>query len=77
MRGFGEHIARADLITASSLFIADEVSKETVGAHKIRVLYDGVDCERFSPGRPPVRDIRREYNLRQDDRIILALSENS
>jgi glycosyltransferase involved in cell wall biosynthesis len=73
MRGFEEHLWRADILTASSHFIAGELSNELVSPGKIRVLYDAVDCDRLHPAASLRRDIKAEYNILPSHRIVLCI----
>jgi glycosyltransferase involved in cell wall biosynthesis len=71
---FEEHLVCADRITAVSRFISGEVSKQMVRAEKIRVVYDGVDCDRHSPVSRSPRDIRAELGISKGEFVILCIA---
>ena len=74
LRGFDEHLVCADRITAVSQFIAAEVSKQMVRTDKIRVVYDGVDCERYTPVSSPSRNVRSELGISSKEFLILCIA---
>lgn len=72
--GFDEHLLCADRITAVSSFVADEIAKRMVDSGKTRILYDPVDCRRFSPESPPVRNVRCEFQIEEKDFLVLCVA---
>lgn len=74
MNGFADHLAFADRITAVSSFIAAIVSEEMVHTEKIRVLYDAVDVDRFSPRTKPARDVRQELGIAGNEFVVLCIA---
>jgi glycosyltransferase involved in cell wall biosynthesis len=72
--GFMDHLVSADMITVVSAFIARETAKQMVRADKVRVLYDCVDTDRFSPGTEPPRKIRAELGITEDEFVVLCIA---
>ncbi len=74
MRGFAERlIARhANRSVAVSRFLADRVQEHSPGL-KVDVVVNGVNCQQFHPGINGT-DIRREYNIADDEVLILQLA---
>jgi glycosyltransferase involved in cell wall biosynthesis len=62
---------RADRATAISRNIAGELRAAGADEHKIRLIPNGVDAERF--GRPAVSDIRRWLGTEPDARLIVTI----
>lgn len=69
-----DHLVCADMITAVSSFVAGETIKQMIHPEKVRVLYDCVDTERFSPEGRPSRDVRAELNIGPDEFVILCIA---
>jgi len=47
--GILDHLIAADLITAVSKFVQNQLAREMLNPAKVRVLYDGIDAEYFQP----------------------------
>lgn len=66
----------ADMIVTVSNAMRDELITLGFPAEKIRVIYNGVDPEKYSPqqvSNEKVHRIRQSYGLREDDLMILFL----
>lgn len=73
--GILDHLIAADIITAVSGFVRERLKEEMIDPEKIRVLYDGIDTEYFSPGGPKMRlRMREKLQLRADEFTILCIA---
>jgi glycosyltransferase involved in cell wall biosynthesis len=66
----------ADMIITVSNAMRDELITLGFPAEKIRVIYNGVDPEKYSPqqvSREKIYELRQSYGLRDDDLMILFL----
>jgi glycosyltransferase involved in cell wall biosynthesis len=66
----------ADMIVTVSNAMRDELITLGFPAEKIKVIYNGVDPEKYSPqqvSNEKVHGIRQSYGLREDDLMILFL----
>jgi glycosyltransferase involved in cell wall biosynthesis len=66
----------ADMIVTVSNAMRDELITLGFPAEKIRVIYNGVDPEKYSPqqvSKEKVHEIRQRYGLKEDDLMILFL----
>ena len=74
---YSEVMTKGDLVIAPSRFLADYL-KMNYGTpeSKIRVIPNSVDTERFDPDnldRAFVAEKRREWGIREGDRVIMAI----
>ncbi len=71
--GMLDHYLAADIVTAVSQFVRNRLIEHMVNPAKIRVLYDGVDPNEFTPPDEPQRlAARQEFGLTKDDFVILC-----
>ena len=62
---------RSDALIAVSRYTVNElVELYGINEKKIHVIYNGVDVEKFKP-RPNKEELRREFGLEEDKRIVL------
>jgi glycosyltransferase involved in cell wall biosynthesis len=62
---------RSDALIAVSKYTVNELTElYGIDKNKIHVIYNGVDIERFKP-RPNTAEIRREFGLEEDKKIVL------
>jgi phosphatidyl-myo-inositol dimannoside synthase len=67
---------RADVVVANSEFTRDELLKLGVADNRIRLIYPGVDVERFHPGLP-CDDLKAQIGLRPGQKLILSVGRLS
>lgn len=67
-----EHLVCADRITAVSRFIAGRLCQYMIRSEKVRVVYDAVDTERFSPEARAQREVRGELGIGADEFVVLC-----
>lgn len=68
-------LAPCSMLVAPSQYICDcLVSRHKLPADKIRVVLNGVNLGRFSPGRPATFDVRAEYGIPADAPIVSTLA---
>lgn len=68
------HLIAADRITAVSRFIADRACEDLIRPDKVRVVYDAVDCQRFSPEVRPPRDARRDLRIAPEEFLVICVA---
>lgn len=66
----------ADIVVANSEFTRAELIKLGVAEHRIRLIYPGVDVERFRPGLP-CDDLKAQAGLRPGQKLILSVGRLS
>jgi len=66
----------ADLIIANSEFTRDELVKLGIAAEKIRILYPGVDVDRFRPGLP-YDDLKADIGVEAGEHLIVSVGRLS
>lgn len=69
-------LRHADKVIANSEFTRDELLKMDVDSERIKLIYPGVDVERFRPGLP-CDDLKRSIGLAQAQTLILAVGRLS
>lgn len=69
-------LRHADKVIANSEFTCDELLKMDVDSERIKLIYPGVDVERFRPGLP-CDDLKRSIGLAQAQTLILAVGRLS
>lgn len=67
---------RADILVANSEFTRGELLKLGVAENRIRLIYPGVDVERFRPGLP-YDDLKAQVGLRPGQKLILSVGRLS
>jgi phosphatidylinositol alpha-1,6-mannosyltransferase len=67
---------RADIVVANSEFTRDELLKLDVAENRIRLIYPGVDVERFRPGLP-CDDLKKVVALKSNEKLILSVGRLS
>jgi phosphatidylinositol alpha-1,6-mannosyltransferase len=67
---------RADVVVANSEFTRDELLKLGVTKDRIRLIYPGVDVERFRPGLP-CDDLKEAVALKSNEKLILSVGRLS
>ncbi len=72
--GLIEHLLCADRITAVSRFIARELSNEMIRADKVRVVWDGIDTDHFSPDARPRQSVRSDLNIADEEFLVLCVA---
>ena len=74
---YSEVMTRGDLVIVPSRFLADYLKANYgTGESKIRVIPNSVDAQRFDPERIDrafVEDKRREWGIREGDRVSMAI----
>ena len=63
-------VRAADTVVAISEFIRDEYVKRGIDARKIRVVYNGIDADRYAPRSDPAAT-RAALGLEPDERLLL------
>lgn len=64
----------AKIIIANSKMVATEIAQYyPIVKNKIRVIYNGIDMEKFSPGDEPQASVRKRLNLPVDKKLILFM----
>jgi phosphatidylinositol alpha-1,6-mannosyltransferase len=63
---------RADWIIANSGWTRNELLALGIDPRKVRLIYPGVDVERFRPGLP-VDDLRAGLGLSEEQRLVLSV----
>lgn len=69
-----EHLVCADRITAVSRFIAGRLSQCMIRPEKVRVVYNAVDVNRFSPEVRAERDVRGELAIGAGEFLVLCVA---
>jgi glycosyltransferase involved in cell wall biosynthesis len=72
--GVIDHLLCADMLTAVSNFIAQIAVRQMVRAGKVRVLYDCIDTDRFSPLARPATGFRAKHGISAEDFILLCIA---
>ncbi len=67
---------RADILVANSEFTRSELLKLGVAENRIRLIYPGVDVERFRPDLP-CEDLKAQIGLRPGQKLILSVGRLS
>ena len=75
--GLAEHLVCADAVTAVSHYVARRVAEQMIRAEKIHVLYDGVDCDHFAPGRMTRGGFRDQAGISHDEFVVLCIARFS
>lgn len=65
-------LRHADTVIANSEFTRDELRKMGVRTGRIRLIYPGVDVERFRPGLP-CDDLKASIGLKPGQKLILSV----
>jgi phosphatidylinositol alpha-1,6-mannosyltransferase len=66
----------ADIVVANSEFTRDELLKLGVAENRIRLIYPGVDVERFCPGLP-CDDLKEVVALASNEKLVLSVGRLS
>jgi phosphatidylinositol alpha-1,6-mannosyltransferase len=69
-------LRHADAVIANSEFTRDQLIARGVAPEKIRLIYPGVDTERFRPGLP-CDDLKARIGLPPQQRLILSVGRLS
>lgn len=69
-----DHLTSADMITAVSEFIAEQIGQLMVRGSKVRVLYDCVDTERFDPSKKSPQDVRAKFGIAAGEFVVLCIA---
>jgi glycosyltransferase involved in cell wall biosynthesis len=74
-KAYNRSMARGDVIIAISRFVADHIREAyAIDPKKIRIIYRGIDLEKFSPARVTDEQraaLRQSWNVRDGQRLIL------
>ncbi len=74
IEGLGESVYQAERIIAVSRYLSRIIQAHDIDGNKIRVVYDGINIDRFRPQTLDRVEARRRLGLPEHGRIILMIA---